>query len=96
VKQLLEKLGRAKAWAFLAECQDSYGVCEECACQEPLWNLGGFLLCRSCLASSVEYWECRGGFSSEFVFEGACRMPAESSRAYRVAMGSYFATLGGK
>jgi hypothetical protein len=96
MKQLLEQLGRAKAWAFLAECEDSWGVCEECVYESSRWNLGGFLLCRSCLASSVEYWERRGGFSSEFVFENACRMPAESSRVYRVAMGSYFATLGGK
>jgi hypothetical protein len=96
MRELLEQLGHAKALETLSACEYTHGVCEECECRASLWNLGGFLLCRSCLASSVEYWERRGGFSSEFVFEGACRMPAESSRAYRVAMGSYFATLGGK
>jgi hypothetical protein len=63
-----------------------------------VWYCGTGDECRKCFAESIEYWEERGGFSSEGLFDSlnACRLPREDSRLYRVIMGAYFNAIRGK
>lgn len=97
---------RAKDWALQVldgahtEYGATYGACEDCsATDEKLFYAGCGFTCHKCYTESLQEWESRGGFSSESLFEvlGFNGTPEESSRLYRVAMASYWATLeGGK
>ena len=97
---------RARVWALevltLAHTEygSKYGDCEDCpAAETKLFYAGCGFTCHKCYTDSLYEWEQRGGFSSESLFDriGFNGSPEESSRLYRVAMASYWATLeGGK
>ena len=95
MKRWAEELGRAQALLVLSECRNGEGVCESCGVTSVMYWAGTGNECGKCFNESLWYWENRGGFSSEAIFEtvGVWRTPKESSRLYRVVMGSYFRTL---
>jgi hypothetical protein len=92
--------GKAYADTVLTQSTSGVGTCETCGTESvPVWYCGTGDECRKCFAESVEYWEERGGFSSEGLFDSlnALRIPREDSRLYRSIMGAYFTALkGGK
>jgi hypothetical protein len=92
--------GKAQADTVLTECATGVNTCETCGADAvPTWWCGTSDECRKCFTESLEYWEGRGGHSSEAIFDSlnACRLPREGSRLYRSVMGAYFTALkGGK
>lgn len=95
MKQWAEQLGKAQALMVLSVNASGDGTCESCGATCEVFYSGTGDECGKCFRESLEYWEHRGGFSSEAIFDGvgACRMPDESSRLYKVVMGSYFRTM---
>ena len=88
--------GKAYADLVLTESATGVGTCETCGAESvSTWWCGTSDECRKCFIRSLEYWEERGGFSSEGIFDSlrCCRLPRESSRLYRSVMGAYFTAL---
>lgn len=100
MKTWANDMGAEYADIVLTDSASGAGTCETCGAKDvPVWYCGTGDECRQCFAESVEYWEGRGGFSSEAIFDsiGASRLPRESSRLYREVMRGYFTALkGGK
>jgi hypothetical protein len=108
MKHEIEQLGRKYARQVLEDSRYQYlsgtedtNSCEPCGKTEAdntTLHWGGCgVECRACFAESLEYWEDRGGFSSEHIWGKQWdRIPEEDSRVYRVLMSGYFAELGGK
>jgi hypothetical protein len=98
MKQWAMDMGAEYADIVLTECSSGKGVCETCgAVAVPVWYCGTADECRECFSYSLEYWEGRGGHSSEAIFDSlnACRLPREDSRLYRAVMAGYFAEIRG-
>ena len=90
--------GKAQADTVLTECATGVNTCETCGADAvPTWWCGTSDECRKCFTESLEYWEGRGGHSSEAIFDSlnACRLPEESSRLYRAVMAGYFGAIRG-
>ena len=90
--------GKAQADLVLTECATGVNTCETCGAESvPTWWCGTSDECRKCFSESIEYWEGRGGFSSEAIFDSMkCgRIPREDSRLYRSVMGAYFTAIRG-
>ena len=98
MKTWAEQIGMREAVLVLTQSASGVNTCETCGAKDvPVWYCGTGDECRKCFAESVEYWENRGGFSSEAIFDSlrACRLPRESSRLYRAVMRGYFTALKG-
>jgi hypothetical protein len=96
MKNNLQELGRAKALEVLKHRLHTVAKCNDCGAQdvwitshnwEPVIEEG---LCSECLYRDLLDNELRGGHSSEWIFEGACRVPDEKSITYKVTMRAYF------
>jgi hypothetical protein len=107
MKHEIEQLGRRYAQQVLEDSRHTYlteteaDSCESCGAvasdTTSLHWSGTGAECRACFAESLEYWEDRGGFSSEHIWGKQWdRIPNEDSRVFRVLMSGYFAELGGK
>ena len=93
----LENKGIEHARYVLETTRDNVEqACEDCGEVGQTYYGGTASTCRACFAESIRYWEKRGGFSSENIFEYWIGMPKESSRVYRVTMSAYFRELAGK
>jgi hypothetical protein len=93
---------RARDWALQVlngahiENGSMFGTCEDCnSTDTKLFFAGCGFTCHKCYVQDLMYWESRGGFSSESLFDslGFNRSPEDSSRVYRSAMGAYWVTL---
>jgi hypothetical protein len=104
MKHEIEELGRKYARQVLEDSREEVNAdfCESCGAvasdTTSLHWSGIGAECRACFAESLEYWEDRGGFSSEHIFDKEWgKIPVRSSsRVFRVLMSGYFAELGGK
>lgn len=97
MKTELENKGIEYARYVLETTKDSVEQpCDDCGKVGQTYYGGTASTCRECFAESVRYWESRGGFSRENIFEYSAKLPAESSRVYRITMSAYFRELAGK
>jgi hypothetical protein len=104
MKHEIEQLGRKYARQVLEDSREEVNAdsCESCGAvasdTTSLHWSGTGAECRACFAESLEYWEDRGGFSSEHIFDKEWgKIPVRSSsRVFRVLMSGYFAELEGK
>jgi len=95
MKATLEKYGQDIALLVLDTTKLGEGVCAECGATSETYCLTDDLgACSQCVGEAVEYWERRGGMSSEDVLGGLFSRPVDgASRVYRVVMGAYFSTI---
>lgn len=95
MKTWAEQLGKAQALLVMTANSSGEGTCENCGATCEVFYCGTGNECGKCFRESIEYWEHRGGFSSEAIFDsvGACRIPDENSRLYKVVMGAYYRTM---
>jgi hypothetical protein len=94
--ETMTRLGRDRALSFLEEMTATIGTCEHCEKNTKVFTHDGcaYLECMPCKVEELRYWENRIGSIAEYVFDGyAPRVASKGSRAYRVALSTYFATL---
>ncbi len=76
--------------------EQSNGACEDCGKVGHLYWFGTVFECGECFTNSVEYWEKRGGHSSEIIFDGD-PFPVDEfeweSPAHRQIVARYIFTL---
>ncbi len=94
LEQWLEQAEKAVQWVIdTAEKTD--GVCEDCGVETSLYYAGTGFVCGACFVTDCEYWENRGGFSTEIIFDGD-PFPTEwtyNGAEHRAIVGHYFAVM---
>lgn len=96
MKNHLQKLGQTKALEVLkvrlhdvAKCTDCGAIDVWVSCHN--WDkISEEAICAECLYKDLRDNEHRGGHSSEWIFEDACRVPNEKSNAYKITMKAYY------
>jgi hypothetical protein len=77
--------------------EKSSGACEDCEKEAPLYYAGTGFVCGACFVKDCEYWENRGGFTTEAILDGAPfnhHMDWEYGGSdHRRVVAHYFATL---
>jgi hypothetical protein len=70
------------------------GVCDCCDRAGARYKSGsGDAVCIQCVVATLAEDEAKGGYLSEWLWQGACRIPRENTRVYRETMRGFFRTL---
>ena len=90
----LDKAEKAVQWV-IDTTEKTDGVCEDCGADTSLYYAGTGFVCGACFVTDCEYWEKRGGHSSEIIFDGD-PFPTEwtyDGAEHRAIVGHYFAVM---
>ena len=94
--EYMTRIGFETALKVIKNNPTYYAKCEGCNLKTQVFDCeSGSTVCPVCFISELQEWEERIGSVSEFLFhESFGRTPDENSRAYKVAMDTYWKTLG--
>ena len=91
--------GALMAKEAMQDNRTSSGVCDACTREGVRYVSGsGDAVCIQCVVTILSEDEAKGGYLSEWLWRGACRIPREDTRVYHETMRGFFRTLteGGK